>query len=185
MALVDAGQPTPRRERKERKDTMARIESHVVRTVVSLDENATCAQAARLMADRGIGSVGVRRGVKLVGLVTERDLLTAVAGGAAPDRTPLARAVPAQLPTVPVSANEREAAEQMRAHHTRHLAVVEGGEIVGVISLLDLVELVVEDKQWSIDQLESYIRGGRAEQLSAPLRTIFTHPPANEVQLLS
>jgi hypothetical protein len=50
---------------------------------------------------------------------------------------------------------------------------------VGVISLLDLVELVVEDKQWSIDQLESYIRGGRAAQLSALLESVFTHPHAD------
>ncbi len=160
---------------------MARIENHVVRTVVSLDENATCAQAARLMAERGIGSVGVRRGAKLVGLVTERDLLAAVGRGADPERTAVARAVPIQLPVVSPSASEREAADLMRAHHTRHLAVVEAGEMVGVISLLDLVELVVEDKQWSIDQLESYIRGGRAEQLSAPLRTVFTHAPTGEL----
>ena len=155
---------------------MARITNHVVRTVVSLDGTATCAEAARLMAERGIGSIGVRAGAKLVGLVTERDLLAAVSAGADPERTPIGRALPPQLASVPPTATEREAAEAMRNHHTRHLAVVENGEIVGVISLLDLVELVVEEKQWSIDQLESYIRGGRAAQLSSPLQSVFTHP---------
>jgi CBS domain-containing protein len=155
---------------------MARITNHVVRAVVSLDGTATCAEAARLMAERGIGSLGVRAGAKLVGLVTERDLLTAVAGGADPERTPVGRALPPQLAAVPLTATELEAAEAMKHHHTRHLVVVDKGEIVGVISLLDLVELVVEEKQWSIDQLESYIRGGRAAQLSSPLLSVFTHP---------
>ncbi len=157
---------------------MARITNHVVRAVVSLDGTATCAEAARLMSERGIGSIGVRAGAKLVGLVTERDLLTAVASGADPEHTPIGRALPPQVAAVPPTATEREAAEAMRTYHTRHLAVVESGEIVGVISLLDLVELVVEEKQWSIDQLESYIRGGRAAQLSAPIETVFTHAQA-------
>jgi hypothetical protein len=63
----------------------------------------------------------------------------------------------------------------MRSGRTRHLAVREGGEIVGIISLLDLVDLVVDEKQWSIDQLESYIRGGRARQLSEPMSNLFSH----------
>ena len=41
--------------------------------------------------------------------------------------------------------------------------------------MLDLVDLVVEEKQWDIDQLESYIRGGRARQLSEPILTMFHH----------
>ncbi len=157
---------------------MARIENHVVREVVSLDETATLAEAARLMAGRGIGSVGVRCDGKLAGLVTERELLAAIARGADPARTALSAALQFPPPSVSPTATEREAAELMRAHHTRHLAVVERGEMVGVISLLDLVELVVEEKQWSIDQLESYIRGGRAAQLSQPLTSPFTHAPA-------
>jgi CBS domain-containing protein len=158
---------------------LARIESYIVRTVICVDQTATCAEAARIMAERRIGSLGVRHGARVVGLVTERDLLAAVAGGADPARLPVARALPARLPAISPVATEREAAEAMRAYRTRHLAVVEGEEIVGVFSLLDLVELVVEEKQWSIDQLESYIRGGRAAQLSAPLSSVFTHPHAS------
>jgi hypothetical protein len=55
---------------------------------------------------------------------------------------------------------------------------MDGDEMVGVISMLDLADLVVEEKQWSIDQLESYIRGGRAWQLSAPINTPFSHEQA-------
>jgi CBS domain-containing protein len=153
---------------------MACIQHRIVRDVVSLDGSATCADAVRLMVERGIGSVGVRRGAKLVGLVTERDLVSAMAigrGGA----IPLADAMRPDFPSVSSQATEDECARLMKARRTRHLAVREGGEIVGLISMLDLVDLVVEDKQWSIDQLESYIRGGRAMQLSEPLTTVFQH----------
>ena len=82
-------------------------------------------------------------------------------------------------------ATEREAAELMKAHHTRHLAVAEGEEIVGILSLMDLVTMVVEEKQWSIDLLESYIRGGRAAQLSVSTRSVFARTPAPAPAALS
>jgi CBS domain-containing protein len=154
---------------------MARIENHVVRAVVSVPETATLAEAARLMSERGIGSVGILEGAKLVGLATERDVLAAMARGADPLRTPIRDAQQPASAAVTPAATERDCAERMKAHHTRHLAVVEGGEMVGIVSMLDLVALVVEDKQWSIDQLESYIRGGRAAQLSQPLSSVFSH----------
>jgi CBS domain-containing protein len=155
---------------------MARIESVVVRSVVSLPETATFSQAAALMSERRIGSLGVRREGRLVGIVTERDLLARLAEGADPTRAPVRDAMQSAAATVSPWATEAECAELMKAHRTRHLAVVDQGEIVGIVSMLDLVELVVEEKQWSIDQLESYIRGGRASQLSQPLSSPFSHP---------
>ncbi len=157
---------------------MACIQNRVVRAVVSLDESAPCREAARLMAERGIGSVGVRRGAKLVGLVTERDLVCAMGGGAHACHTTLGQVMRTDAPSVSPQATDRECAQLMRTGRTRHLAVKDGDEIVGVISMLDLVDLVVEEKQWSIDQLESYIRGGRAWQLSEPILTMFNHERA-------
>jgi len=157
---------------------MASIQDRVVRDVVALESTATCVDAARTMAERGIGSVGVRKGGRLVGLVTERDLVAAVAKGAELARTSLAQAMRPEVPAVSLQASDRECAQVMRALRTRHLAVKDGGELVGVISMLDLVDLVVEEKQWSIDQLETYIRGGRAGQLSEPIRTVFSHERA-------
>jgi CBS domain-containing protein len=156
---------------------VARIENVVVRSVVSLPHTATFAQAAALMSERRIGSLGVRRDGKLVGIVTERDLLARLAEGADPRRAPIEKAMQTAAATVSPWATESECADLMKTHCTRHLAVVDGGEIIGIVSMLDLVELVVEEKQWSIDQLESYIRGGRASQLSQPLSSPFTHPP--------
>ena len=157
---------------------MACIQNRVVRNVISLEETASCADAARLMAERRIGSVGVRRGAKLIGLVTERDLLAAMVIAADPGRTPLAKAMRPDAPSISVGASDAECAQIMRCRGSRHLAVMDGEEMVGVISMLDLADLVVEEKQWSIDQLESYIRGGRAWQLSAPINTPFSHERA-------
>jgi CBS domain-containing protein len=153
---------------------MACIGTHFVRDVIALEASASCADAARLMAERHIGSVGVRHAGKIVGLFTEHDLITALAQGFDPVKTTLARGMPERPALVSPCATEREAAELMRFHHTRHLAVAENGEIIGVLSLLDLVAIVDQEKQWSIDQLECYIRGGRSCQLSAPIKPVFT-----------
>lgn len=152
---------------------MATIEKRFVREVISLDATAACSEAARVMAKHGIGSVGVRRGGKLVGLVTERDLVAGVLGRVDPDRTSLGEAMRADQPTVSPRATERECAELMRSRRTRHLAVKDGAEIVGVVSMLDLVELVVQESEYRIDQLETYIGGGRTRQLSQPIAAVF------------
>ena len=154
---------------------MASIQKRVVRNILSLEESASCAEAARCMADHGVGSVGVRRGGRVVGLVTERDLLAAVARGEGSEVTPIGEAMSAEQPSVSPHATDRECAQLMRSRRTRHLAVREGEEIVGMISMLDLVDLVVGEKQGQVEELESYIRGGRALGLSQPTRTIFEH----------
>ncbi len=154
---------------------MASIENRFVRKVVCLAASASCADAARVFTQHGIGSVGVRREGKLVGLVTERDLLAAAAGGEDLAETTLGAVMRTAVPAVSPHATDAECAQLMRAHRTRHLVVAEGGEVVGVISLLDLVDLVVEEKQGDIEQLEAYIRGGRARELSTPVRTVFHH----------
>lgn len=157
---------------------MACIEGSVIREVVSVEASASCAEAGRVMARRGVGSVGVRRGGKLAGLVTERELVAEAARGADLDRVTVGEAMRVDQPTVSLRATDRECAQLMRARRTRHLAVSDGGEIVGIISMLDLVDLVVGEQQWDIDQLQSYIRGGRTHQLSEPITTIFQHAPA-------
>lgn len=156
---------------------MAIIRDRVVRNVICLAASATCDDAARVMTEHGIGSVGVRREGKLVGLVTQRDLVAQMAAGADAARVTLEQAMRPQLPSVGPDATDVECAQLMRTRRTRHLVVREGAEMVGVISMLDLVDLVVAEKQWNIDQLESYIRGGRAHELSHPIRTVFHHEP--------
>lgn len=152
---------------------MACIGTRMVREVVALEASASCAEAARTMATVGIGSVGVTDGGRLVGLVTERDVVCRLGSGIDPAATPIRELLRENQPAVSPCATDRECASLMRAHRTRHLLVKEREEIVGVVSMLDLVDLVVEEQEYRIDQLESYIGGGRCEKLSEPVCTIF------------
>ena len=152
---------------------MACIGNRMTREVVSLDRSASCAEAARKMATVGVGSVGVTVGGTLVGLVTERDIVGHLAAGLDTFATPLGAILRPDQPSVSPCATDRECAAVMRARRTRHVLVKDGDEIVGVVSMLDLVDLVVEEKEWRIDQLESYIGGGRCRQLSEPVCSIF------------
>jgi signal-transduction protein with cAMP-binding, CBS, and nucleotidyltransferase domain len=138
---------------------MATIEKQVTREVLALEDTTPCAEAARLMADRGVGSVAVRRGGRLVGLVTERDLVGRVLARGAAASTRIGEAMRTDLPTVSLAATERECAELMKKHFTRHLLVAEGGEVAGVISMRDVIQLMLDEKQYLIDQLQTYIDG--------------------------
>jgi CBS domain-containing protein len=138
---------------------MASIEKHVSRTVVALDASAPCMEAARLMTDRRIGAIGVREGGRIVGLVTERDLASRVVGRGDPGNIPIREAMRRDVPSVPPTATETECSNLMRDHYTRHLLVEDRGQVVGIISMRDVIRLMLDDKQWLIDQLQRYING--------------------------
>jgi len=138
---------------------MGSIDRHVSRNVVALDASAPCMEAARLMTDRRIGAVGVQEGGHIVGLVTERDLASRVVGRGDPGSMPIREAMRRDVPSVPPSATETECSNLMRDHYTRHLLVEDQGEVVGIISMRDVIRVMLEDKQWLIDQLQRYING--------------------------
>jgi CBS domain-containing protein len=138
---------------------MTAIRKQVTREVVALDAGQPMREAARLMDERRIGSVAVREGSRLLGLVTERDLMLAIcAHGADPSR-PVRDAVRPGIPRVTPSTPEIEVAEVMRDHVTRHLLVEEAGDVVGVISMRDIIQLMIDEKEFVIGQLQTYIEG--------------------------
>jgi CBS domain-containing protein len=136
---------------------MASIRKHVTRDVVQLDASAPISAAAKLMADRNIGSVAVTDGGRIVGLVTERDLVRMVLADGRDASTPIRGAMRPGVPHVPANATEGDVAALMRDHSTRHLLVEEGGEIAGVVSMRDIIQLMLDEKQYMIEQLHSYI----------------------------
>jgi len=135
---------------------MATIRKFVTRNVVTLDQAVPCLEAARLMIDRKIGSVGIRVEGRLTGLVTERDLVAAVLAKGGDGSLPVREAACA-LPRVSPDATEGECATLMRDHTTRHLLVEEGGEVVGVVSMRDVIAVMLDEKQFLIEQLQDYI----------------------------
>ena len=72
---------------------------------------------------------------------------------------PLGEAMRTDLPSVPPVTSEAETAELMRTHYTRHLLVEEKGQVVGIISMRDVIQLMLDDKQFLIEQLQTYIDG--------------------------
>ena len=138
---------------------MASIRKHVTRDVVSLEAGAPIRDAARIMADRKIGSVGVREDSKLIGLVTERDLVLAVLAGDVPPNGPVRLAMRSGVPRVKADASEADCSALMRDHATRHLLVEDRGQIVGVVSMRDIIQLMLDEKQFVIEQLHTYIEG--------------------------
>ncbi len=138
---------------------MASIRKHVTRDVVTLEAGAPIRDAARLMTDRKIGSVAVREDGKIVGLVTERDLVFTVLARAGNSNQPLREAMRPGIPRVSAEATESECAALMRDHATRHLLVEDKGQIVGVVSMRDIIQLMLDEKQFLIEQLHTYIEG--------------------------
>jgi CBS domain-containing protein len=144
--------------------TVARIAVHAV---VSLDAAASIEEAAKTMAKRRIGSVAVRERGQLVGLVTERDLALAVLVHGAAASRPVAEALRREVPRVEAGASVDACAALMRDHATRHLLVEERGDVIGVVSMRDIVRATLEEKQFLIEQLATYINGyGAPAELS-------------------
>jgi CBS domain-containing protein len=135
---------------------MSTIRNHVTRDVVSIDAGAPCREAARLMADKKIGSVAVKDGGRFIGLATERDLVATVLARGSDGLMPVREAM-RELPRVSPTATEVECADLMRVKFTRHLLVEEQGQVVGVVSMRDIIQLMLDEKQFVIEQLREYI----------------------------
>jgi CBS domain-containing protein len=98
----------------------------------------TLAEAARKMWKQQTGSLLVMDGEDLVGIVTERDVLKAVASGARLEEVRVSEVMSRDLVTVGPGTSLREAAKVMADRWIRHLPVVDGGKVVGVMSQRDL-----------------------------------------------
>jgi CBS domain-containing protein len=106
---------------------------------LTLDKDATIAEAAKLMRDRGIGDVIVVDGESAEGIVTDRDIvIRGVAEGADPETTRLGQVVSGDLTSVAPDDPVERAIELVRGKAIRRVAVLDGGKPVGIISIGDL-----------------------------------------------
>ena len=138
---------------------MATIERHITRQLVALDAMTPCREAARIMDEKKIGSIAVREGGRVVGIVTERDLVSRVLAAGDNGAMPIGEAMRTDLPKLSLAASEIETSEMMRTQYTRHLLVEDDGQVVGIISMRDVIQLMLDDKQFLIEQLQTYIDG--------------------------
>ena len=94
--------------------------------------------AAELMWRQQTGSLIIMENGRMVGIITERDVLRAVALGADPDRSTVDEAMTTTVYTVPPDMPLHVAAREMAARWIRHLPVVEDGRLLGVVSMRDV-----------------------------------------------
>ena len=102
--------------------------------------------AARAMAERSHGSLGVVEGMRLLGLITERDLVKAAASGADLDTTPVLSYMSRDPDTFSPDFDVWEASQWLAESGYRHLPVVDNGSLIGIVSVRDLLVALVEDE---------------------------------------
>ena len=114
--------------------------------------------AIKLMAEKGIGAVLVMQDGQLSGIVSERDYARKVVlHGKSSSDTPARDIMTASVVTVGPNHTVERCMKIVTEHRIRHLPVVENDQVVGVISIGDLVKAVIEDQQLELDQLQRYI----------------------------
>lgn len=124
---------------------------------------ASVFEAVKLMAERNVGALVVVEGEKLVGMVTERDYARKVALMARSSRdTPVRDIMTAPVMTVRPEQTNEECMALMTQNRLRHLPVMDGGRMVGVISIGDLVKDIISEQKEIIQHLEHYIAGNLA-----------------------
>jgi CBS domain-containing protein len=131
--------------------------------LASLSPGATVRQALELMAEREIGSVLLTQGNALLGIFTERDYARKIAlEGLSSIDTLLTDVMTARLYVVSPRQTVQECMSIMTQAKVRHLPVVDGGRLIGLVSIGDLVNAQLTEHKFIIAQLESYIAGNMA-----------------------
>ena len=130
-------------------------------TVYAIAPQDSVLDALQRMADKHIGALLVMEGETIVGIFTERDYARKIALMGRTSSVTLVRDVmtSAVLFVRPDQTSE-QCMQIMSNNRLRHLPVVDGGKLVGMISIGDLVKDIISEQKFIIEQLEQYITGG-------------------------
>ncbi len=151
------------------RDLLARKKSHTAAAtapeerVVMVDAGATVLEAARIMTARGIGGLMVRDAAgAMAGIFTERDVLRRVVNdGRDPQATAVGDVMTAPVLTVSPETTVDECRQLFTGKRIRHLPVMEGGELCGVVTSGDVLAFEVDDAKATIEHLEGYVFSNR------------------------
>ncbi|UCG24034.1 MAG: CBS domain-containing protein [Chloroflexota bacterium] len=130
------------------------------RNVWSTSPEASVYDALLLLAEKNIGALLVLQDGELAGIVSERDYARKVIlHGKASMETQVKEIMTEEVIIVDPQKSVKEALALMTDKHIRHLPVIEGTQIVGLVSIGDLVKSIIADQELMISQLEQYISG--------------------------
>jgi len=128
------------------------------RDVLSIAPDTSIFEAITLMAERGVGVLLVMEGDRLVGLVGERDCAwNVILEDRSPRETDVKQIMTKNILCVEPEQTVEEGMALMTDKRTRHLPVVNGDRVEGIISIGDLVKAIIADQQFVIEQLEHYV----------------------------
>ncbi|MDH3615800.1 MAG: CBS domain-containing protein [Gammaproteobacteria bacterium] len=126
--------------------------------IISITEEASVLDAIKIMAKRSIGSLLVMEDGELKGIVTERDYARKViVKGRSSKSTQVREIMTPDVCTAKMHQTVNDCMAVMTERRIRHLPVVDDGEVLGLISIGDLVQAIIADQQEEIEQLEQYI----------------------------
>lgn len=129
-------------------------------TVVMIGKDASVREAIEVMSDANIGAVVVQENDQAVGIFTERDYLRKIAlKGRASKDTRLHEVMSSPLITVNPDDTVEAAMETMTACRCRHLPVLSGDTLEGIVSLGDVVKFSLQEKEAEVEKLAQYISG--------------------------
>lgn len=142
--------------------TVAQILQEKGHSAWSISPDATVYDALRLMADKDIGALLVVEESRLVGILSERDYARKVALKGRFSKDVLVREIMTEdVVYVSPERTIEDCMALMTAKRVRHLPVLAGAKLVGVISIGDAVKAVIADQEFLIEELEKYITGSR------------------------
>ena len=128
--------------------------------VVTVPQEAPVLEVIRLMADHHIGSVLVVRSGEVIGIATERDYARKVIlQGRSSSDTPVHQIMSSPVTCVSPDHTVKECMQIMTEKRLRHLPVKANGDVIGMISIGDLVAAVIEDLEEENTQMRQYIAG--------------------------
>ena len=129
------------------------------RPLWTISPDATVFDAIQMMAEKNIGALPVMNGSRLLGTISERDYTRKVAIMGRSSRDTVVR----DILSAPVTATPAHSIEEcmrlMTEHRVRHLPIVEGDRLLGLVSIGDLVNWIISAQNSALHQLESYITG--------------------------
>jgi len=141
--------------------TVGAILKHKGSNIWSISPDATVFEAIRMMSDKNVGALLVMTHDKLAGIISERDYTRKVAlKGKSSKQMRVREIISTPVHSATSDYTVEECMRVMTEHRVRHLPVLEGDKVVGVISIGDLVNWIISAQNATITQLESYITGG-------------------------